>query len=127
MVVWSGHSVRVNHYLDDSDMHAGWLVAAPLRHITRWFELHDDELAELAWVLRAVDTAVTELFGSRRTMVASLGWLVDDHLHVHCVPTFDEEVTKGYENFDGSWAGVALNARAVCRLVGARLVELADG
>ena len=125
MIAWAGQAVRINHYLDDSDTHAGWLVAAPLRHVTRWFELTDVELVELAWVLRACDRAVTELFGSRRTMVASLGWQVDDHLHVHCVPTFHDEITNGYENFNGSWAGVELGALEVCRLVGARLCELA--
>lgn len=123
-VVWESRCVLVNHYLDDSDNYAGWIVASPKRHITRWFELTDEELQELGLVLRALDAAVTELFGSRRTMVASLGWRVGDHLHVHCVPTFGEEITNGYENFNGTWSGVPVGAREVVSRVAARLGEL---
>ena len=126
LVVWASALVRVNHYLYESDTNAGWLVISPKRHITRWFELTNDELAELAWTMRAVDQAVTELFGSARTMVASLGWLVDDHLHVHCVPTFDPDVTRGYENFDGSWHGVPRGALEVCELVRDKLSSASD-
>jgi diadenosine tetraphosphate (Ap4A) HIT family hydrolase len=51
----------------------------------------------------AIDRALTELYGSRRTMIASLGWNVDDHVHVHCVPTFHPTVTRGFENFGGAY------------------------
>jgi diadenosine tetraphosphate (Ap4A) HIT family hydrolase len=117
MVVWTGTHVRVNHYLYESDANSGWLVISPRRHITRWFELTNDELAELAWTMRATDKIVTDLFGSARTMVASLGWLVEDHLHVHCVPTFDSTVALGHENFNGSYRGMEHQAGTVCQLV----------
>jgi diadenosine tetraphosphate (Ap4A) HIT family hydrolase len=84
MLVWSSDSVMVFHYLYESDENAGWLVVAPVRHITRWIELSKAEVVEVAQVLELLDVAVTEMFGLARTVVASLGWLIDEHLHIHC-------------------------------------------
>jgi diadenosine tetraphosphate (Ap4A) HIT family hydrolase len=121
LVVWHDALVVVNHYLDESDLRSGWFVVSPKRHITRWFDLTDAELQAIATTTRAMDAALTAETGSKRTMVASLGWLTHDHLHIHCVPTFDEEVTLGFENFNGSWRGVARPARQVCQGVEDRL------
>ena len=124
MVAWSTPRIVVNHFLSESDSRSGWFVVSPRRHVTRWFELTDEEVLDLMRVLRALDRALTDVCGSKRTMIASLGWQTADHLHVHCVPTFDDSVTRGYRNFDGTWRGIDLPAEEVVFLVSARLKEL---
>ncbi len=81
----------------------GWIIVSPNRHVTRWHQLTTEERDELGDICQTIDTALTLHTGARRVMVASLGWATDAHLHVHCVPTFDPQVTEGYLNFDGRY------------------------
>lgn len=90
----------------DEQERPGWLVISPVRHVTRWHQLRQEEVSELARFARLLDAALTLHAGALRVMVASLGWETDAHLHVHVVPTFDPVVTEGYLNFDGRYSGV---------------------
>lgn len=91
----------VNHYhaFDGEPDRTGWFIVAPVRHVTRWFEMTELERNALAATASAVDEALTVLLGSRRSMVASLGWFTNDHVHVHVVPTVTVPVTFGWELF----------------------------
>lgn len=57
-------------------------------------------------------------------MVASLGWMTLDHLHIHCVPTFQDDVTRGFENFNGTWRCVDIPARQLCTRLNAKLASV---
>ncbi len=116
MPIWQSSLVVANHHDDTtpdkiySTSRAGWVIVSPVRHVTRVFDLSGEEWGELGEVIRSVDCAVTELFGSKRTMVASLGWHVDDHVHFHCVPTFDSKISLGSQNFESAYVPPKISA-----------------
>jgi diadenosine tetraphosphate (Ap4A) HIT family hydrolase len=107
-IILLSKEILVNHYgnLDNEPNRAGWIIVSPVRHITHVFELTDLERQSLTSTISEVDRILVELYGSRRTMVASLGWLVDDHVHFHVVPTFGETVSNGYLNFGDAYVPV---------------------
>lgn len=128
-LVWDSALVVANHLYDPDpytqyrSSPAGWIVVSPARHVTRVFELSSEEWNELGLVVRSVDAALTELYGSKRTMVASLGRGVPDHVHVHCVPTFNDEFTLGYLNFDSAFVPVPSPSAVVASRVREYLLE----
>ena len=99
LIAYESQNFIVNHSLDTGNHHSGWFIIFPKRHLCRFFELTQEEQNELNTIIAATDKALTEAFGSKRTMIASLGWHTYDHLHIHMVPTISEPVTYGYENF----------------------------
>lgn len=101
LVAFRSARVMVNHYhaLDGEGDRTGWFIVAPVRHVSRWFEMTSAERGELAEVAAGVDAALTSAVGARRCMVASLGWFTLDHVHVHVVPTVTFPVTYGWELF----------------------------
>lgn len=107
--------ILVNHYgnLDDEPNRAGWIVVSPVRHVTHVFELTASERESLTSTISEVDKILVELYGSRRTMVASLGWLVDDHVHFHVVPTFGATVSNGYLNFGDAYVPIPESIEAI--------------
>ncbi len=122
-LVWQSDLITANHH-DDHDPNtrystsrAGWIVVTPVRHITRVSELTAPEWDALGEAVSAIDLALTELYGSRRTLVASLGWHVADHVHFHCVPTFDDEISWGYQNFESAYVPVPHSSSEVAHQV----------
>lgn len=99
LIAYRSKKFIVSHYLDTNANRRGWFVIFPKRHVCRFFELTSSEQNELNTIITATDKALTEAFGSKRTMIASLGWQTYDHLHGHMVPTVREPLTYGYENF----------------------------
>ena len=101
LLAYRDELVLVNHLhpTDGEPERTGWFVVAPVRHVTRWFELTGPERQALTSMSARVDEALTVLLGARRSMVASLGWYSLDHVHVHVVPTVSYPVTFGWENF----------------------------
>lgn len=99
----------MNHHgrIPNAPDRSGWIIVSPTRHVTHVFELTSGERESLFAMIADVDRALTQLYGSRRTMVASLGWFVEDHLHFHCVPTFGELETRGYLNFGDAYVPVS--------------------
>lgn len=97
--------MTINSYrsAEEEPERPGWILISPRRHVTRWHQMDEEETSELGRIARGVDAALTLHTGARRVMIASLGWNTSDHLHVHCVPTFDPTVTEGYLNFDGRY------------------------
>ena len=123
LLVVANHLFDPHPHAQYASSPAGWIVVSPARHLTRVFELSSEEWNELGLVVRAVDAALTELYGSKRTMVASLGRGVPDHVHVHCVPTFRDEFTLGYLNFDTDFVPVPLPSSVVALQVREYLLE----
>lgn len=108
-ILWRDTLVIANHHEDaESDAplperRSAWVIVSPVRHVERVFDLSPQEWERLGDVIRCVDRALTDLYCSRRTMVASLGWFTRDHIHFHCAPTFGSEVSFGSQNFDGAY------------------------
>lgn len=124
IVVWRDELIVVNH-TDGADR-AGWFVVSPVRHVTRFHEMTDLERNDVVGAAAVLDAVLTRCFSSTRTMVASLGWLVDDHVHFHVVPTFQDNVSNGYLNFGGAYVPVALEGREVARLVEAEIEAIRE-
>ena len=122
--IWQNATVMVNHHEDPksdkayADSRAGWFIICPIRHVTRIYDLSSEEWNTIGEVARTVDSALTHLYSSRRTLVASLGWFTNDHIHFHCVPTFGAEVSFGSLNFDGAYTPVPLSSNQVAESVG---------
>lgn len=122
-LVWESDLITANHHGDPdpniqyASSRAGWIVVTPVRHVTRVFEVTHEEWDALGEAVISIDAALTELYGSKRTLVASLGWNVTDHVHVHCVPTFGDEVTLGYENFESAYVPVPYSSADVAHQV----------
>jgi diadenosine tetraphosphate (Ap4A) HIT family hydrolase len=81
----------------------GWFILSPVRHVTAARHLTSEERGELAEVASAADEVLTTEFGSRRTLIASLGWYASDHLHIRLASTFRPHVSYGSLNFDGAY------------------------
>ena len=87
--------IMVNHHQTvPGEDRAGWLVISPRRHVTRIHHLTGPETGALFAMAHRVDDALTAIYGATRTLVASLGWGVTDHVHIHCVPTFHPDLTS---------------------------------
>lgn len=115
-VVWRSALSVMNHTGDEGLQ--GWFILSPVRHVTAARQLTSEERGELAEVASAADEVLAEKFGSRRTLIASLGWYTSDHLHIHLVPTFRPHVSYGSLNFDGAyvpWPGSRPQAVAMMR------------
>ncbi len=72
----------------------GHLMVVPKRHVATLAGLHDDELVELARVVRMAEIVVTEVYqpsgmniGVNLGRPAGAG--IVDHVHVHLVPRWD--------------------------------------
>jgi diadenosine tetraphosphate (Ap4A) HIT family hydrolase len=118
-IVYCDANVVVNH--TDIAGRSGWFVVSPVRHVTRVFEMTDVELHMVADIAAAIDRTLTAHFGATRTLVASLGWYVEDHVHVHVVPTFGTSVSFGADVFSTSYVPVEMPAEEVALLVGREL------
>lgn len=127
-LVYASDLVVVNHRDTDVDDEGqprpwpGWLIVSPRRHLTRTFDMTCQERDELFAVVARADQALTSLLGARRCMVASLGWWVDDHLHTHVVPTYDDP-TQGWKNFGRPPQDLGVSPAAIAAMVAASLAD----
>lgn len=72
----------------------GWLVAVSMRHVRRFSELSDKEIAGFGPLVRAASAALERTVGCAKTYVVVLGEEVE-HVHAHVIPRmpeFTEEV-----------------------------------
>lgn len=116
-LIWQDDLIVVNH-TDISDR-TGWFVVSPVRHVTRFFEMTVSERRAVVDAAALLDSILTESFGSTRTMIASLGWLQADHVHIHVVPTFNQDVTNGYLNFGDAYVPIDVPVEKVASVVAA--------
>lgn len=76
---------RVAH--DFNSSLEGWLIVAPLRHVTSLDELTADEAVELGRLLRQASIALKSVTGCQKTYVMLFAEAEGfAHLHVHVVP-----------------------------------------
>jgi diadenosine tetraphosphate (Ap4A) HIT family hydrolase len=122
IVCWVDELIVVNHTAMEG--RAGWFVVSPVRHLTRFFELSSEERIALTDAAAVLDEILTRLYGSTRTLVASLGWFTDDHVHLHVVPTFGTEVSNGHRNFNDAYVAVEEDAEVVAAQVTAEILAL---
>lgn len=72
-------------FLDIRPMSAGHTLCVPKREVDYYFDLTDEELAELTLFAKRVATAIKMVIPCNRVAVAVLGLEVP-HAHVHLVP-----------------------------------------
>ena len=63
----------------------GWLVAVPMRHVERFADLTDTELAAFGPLARACSIALQDAVGCEKTYVGVFGEHYT-HLHAHVIP-----------------------------------------
>jgi len=120
LVVYKSSKIIVSHHViyNPQQNRTGWFIAAPTRHICRFFELTENENTELNTIITAMDKALTVILGAKRVLIASLGWETLDHIHFHLVPIKSEPITYGYENFGlDTYMPLGASADSVCEEV----------
>lgn len=106
-LVYLDDIIVVNHHIDgsadSSEPRPGWFIVSPRRCVTRLHELNAVEQTALLAAVSFIDGVLTNEFGATRTLTASLGVNVSDHIHFHVVPTFDPpgEPTAKWKMFQG--------------------------
>lgn len=122
-LIYLNEEILVNHHgrITGIPDRSGWIIVSPRRHVTHLFELSNSERDSLVKMLSKVDKVLTEEFNSKRNLVSSLGWFVEDHLHFHCVPTFGDKETQGYLNFSTAYTPVGQTIEEVSELIRKRL------
>ena len=81
---------QVEHMLEPLPM-AGWLIVKPLRHVTAFADLTDDEAATFGPLVRRVMAALQRVTGAEKVylcLFAEAPGFV--HLHFHLVPAMRE-------------------------------------
>jgi diadenosine tetraphosphate (Ap4A) HIT family hydrolase len=119
-ILWRDAHAMLNHHEvvdQETEQRSGWLIASPVRHVERLYDLSAEEWGSLTRIIHSADRALTNMFGSERTLAASLGWFTRDHIHFHCVPTFGKDESLGSLNFDGAYQPVPYPPEEVARLV----------
>lgn len=124
--IWSDQLVVVNHYIASpgETERPGWIIVSPQRHLTRWWELTNVERHQIADITSVIDHTLTKHYGALRTMVASLGWQIEDHLHFHCVPIVAESKHRGYQVFQGDYVPLDVPTKDVIETIASELHSL---
>ena len=81
---------QVEHMLEPLPM-AGWLIVKPLRHVTAFADLTDDEAATFGPLVRRVMAALQRVTGAEKVylcLFAEASGFV--HLHFHLIPAMRE-------------------------------------
>ena len=76
-------------FLDINPLAKGHTLVIPCREVDYYFDMDDDEIAELAVFVKRVAAAVKKAFPCRKVGMAVLGLEVA-HAHVHLVPMQSE-------------------------------------
>ena len=76
-------------FLDISPVRRGHTLVVPKREIDYFFDLTDEELAEMIVFAKKVTRAIKDVFPCRKVGMAVLGLEVN-HAHVHLIPLENE-------------------------------------
>ena len=76
-------------FLDINPLAKGHTLVIPCREVDYYFDMDDDEIAEMAVFVKRVAAAVKKAFPCRKVGMAVLGLEVA-HAHVHLVPMQSE-------------------------------------
>ena len=76
-------------FLDINPLAKGHTLVIPRREIDYYFDLDDDEIAQMAVFAKQVATAIKKAFPCRKVGMAVLGLEVA-HAHIHLVPMQNE-------------------------------------
>lgn len=77
---------RVEHKLEPLQI-AGWLVAKPLRHVTAFAGLSDEEASSFGPLMRAVMSALTNVLSPAKVYLLLLAEQEGfEHIHFHLIP-----------------------------------------
>ena len=76
-------------FLDINPLAKGHTLVIPRREVDYYFDLDDDEIAQMAVVAKQVATAIKKAFPCRKVGMAVLGLEVA-HAHIHLVPMQNE-------------------------------------
>ncbi len=77
-------------FLDINPLKEGHTLVIPRREVDYFFDLEDDEIAEMAVFAKKVAKAIKEAFPCRKVGMAVLGLEVA-HAHIHLVPMQNEK------------------------------------
>ena len=76
-------------FLDINPLAKGHTLVIPRREVDSYFDLDDDEIAQMAVFAKQVATAIKKAFPCRKVGMAVLGLEVA-HAHIHLVPMQNE-------------------------------------
>ena len=76
-------------FLDISPVRRGHTLVVPKREVDYFFDLKDEELAEMIVFAKKVARAIKDVFPCRKVGMAVLGLEVN-HAHVHLIPLENE-------------------------------------
>ena len=76
-------------FLDINPLAKGHTLVIPRREVDYYFDLDDDEIAQMAVFAKQVATAIKKAFPCRKVGMAVLGLEVN-HAHIHLVPLQSE-------------------------------------
>ena len=76
-------------FLDINPLAKGHTLVIPRREVDYYFDLDDDEIAQMAVFAKQVATAIRKAFPCRKVGMAVLGLEVA-HAHIHLVPMQNE-------------------------------------
>ena len=76
-------------FLDINPLAKGHTLVIPRREVDYYFDLDDDEIAQMAVFAKQVATAIKKAFPCRKVGMAVLG-LEAAHAHIHLVPMQNE-------------------------------------
>ena len=76
-------------FLDINPLAKGHTLVIPRREVDYYFDLDDDEIAQMAVFAKQVATAIKQAFPCRKVGMAVLGLEVA-HAHIHLVPMQNE-------------------------------------
>ena len=76
-------------FLDINPLAKGHALVIPRREVDYYFDLDDDEIAQMAVFAKQVATAIKKAFPCRKVGMAVLGLEVA-HAHIHLVPMQNE-------------------------------------
>lgn len=76
-------------FLDINPLAKGHTLVIPRREVDYYFDLDDDEIAQMAVFAKQVATAIKKAFPCRKVDMAVLGLEVA-HAHIHLVPMQNE-------------------------------------
>ena len=122
-LVYAGHC----HLLEQPDIHLGWLVAEPKRHVPGLEDLTTDEAAALGILITRLAGALRATEGAEHIYSFVFGdGLARGHLHVHLMPRYPgtprEHWQKRVVEWPGGPRGGVDEMRAVSQRIRAHLI-----
>ena len=104
-------------FLDINPLAKGHTLVIPRREVDYYFDLDDDEIAQMAVFAKQVATAIKKAFPCRKVGMAVLGLEVA-HAHIHLVPMQNERAmlfsNPKHKLTDEEIADIARRIREAC-------------